>query len=175
MGEWRVRVLGPEYQIGAAVECLSGSGWAIEQSGDNWYMKSAQRQWVGDGSLVAEEAEREIERINLVYRLFNPNDSALLTLGPHSFVREDGTRSHFLTVTTSIPIESGLTTTLNTWPPPGLNGYDADNRLTSFFNGTTTISYTYGDFHPMNILAGMRTSYHNRRSSVGYRDSLGFS
>jgi hypothetical protein len=64
--------------------------------------------------LVAEEAEHEIEWINLVYRLFNPNDSALLTLGRHSFVREDGTRGHFLTVTTSIPIESGLTTTLNT-------------------------------------------------------------
>jgi len=44
MGEWSVRVLGPEYQIGAAVECLSGSGWAIEQSGDEFVFRFNRRR-----------------------------------------------------------------------------------------------------------------------------------
>jgi hypothetical protein len=60
MSEWRARVFGPEYRIGAGIECLSGSDWAIEELGDGWYMKSAQHQWVENGSLVADEAGGEI-------------------------------------------------------------------------------------------------------------------
>jgi hypothetical protein len=111
MGEWSVKVFGPKHQIEAAIESLSGSDWAITQSGDEWYMRSSQHPVVGNGSLVADEAEREIDRINLVYGLFNPNDRALLTIGAHSFIREDGTQGHFLQVTASIPLEHGLTTT----------------------------------------------------------------
>jgi hypothetical protein len=110
MGEWSVKVFGPKHQIEAAIESLSGSDWAITQSGDEWYMRSSQRSVVGNGSLVADEAEREIDRINLVYGLFNPNDRALLTIGAHSFIREDGTQVHFLQVNASIPFEFGLTT-----------------------------------------------------------------
>jgi len=94
-----VKVFGPKHQIEAAIESLSGSDWAITQSGDEWYMRSSQHLVVGNGSLVADEAEREIDRINLVYGLFNPNDRTLLRLGAHSFVREDGTPGHFLQVT----------------------------------------------------------------------------
>jgi hypothetical protein len=90
-----------------------GSDWAITQSGDEWYMRSSQHPVVGNGRLVVDEAELEIDRINLVYGLFNPNDRALLTIGAHSFVREDGTQGHFLQVTTSSPIEHGLTTRQN--------------------------------------------------------------
>jgi len=110
MGEWSVKVFGPKHQIEAAVESLSGSDWAITQSGDEWYMRSSQHPVVGNGGSVADEAEREIDRINLAYGLFNPNDRALLTIGAHSFLRDDGTSGHFLRVTASILIELGLTT-----------------------------------------------------------------
>ena len=114
MAEWSVKVFGPKHQIEAAVESLSsGSDWAITQSGDEWYMRSSQHPVVGNGRLVVDEAELEIDRINLVYGLFNPSDRALLTIGAHSFVREDGTQGHFLQVTTSSPIEHGLTTRQN--------------------------------------------------------------
>jgi hypothetical protein len=112
MGEWSVKVFGPKHQIEAAVESLSsGSDWAITQSGDEWYMRSSQHPVVGNGRLVVDEAELEIDRINLVYGLFNPNDRALLTIGTHSFVREDGSQGYFVQVTASIPTEHGLTTT----------------------------------------------------------------
>jgi hypothetical protein len=111
MGEWSVKVFGPKHQIEAAVESLSSSDWAITQSGDEWYMRSSQHPVVGNGRSVADEAKREIDRINLAYGLFNPNDRALLTIGAaHSFTREDGTPGHFLQLTASIPIEIGLTT-----------------------------------------------------------------
>jgi hypothetical protein len=110
MGEWRVRVFGPKHQIEAAVESLSGSDWAITQFGDECYMISSRYPVVGNGSSVAEEAEREIDRINLAYGLFNPTDRALLTIGAHSFARDDGTTAHFIQVTARIPIEFGLAT-----------------------------------------------------------------
>src|SRR5882724_3252853 len=76
-------------------------------------MRSSQHPAVGNGCSVADEAEHEIDRINLAYALFNPNDRALLTIGAHSFIREDGTPGHFLQVTANIPIELGLTTRQN--------------------------------------------------------------
>jgi hypothetical protein len=113
MAEWRVRVFGPKHQIEVAVECIFGSGWNIERSGDQWYMKTADKRWLGNGSAIVGEAKHEIERINLVYTLYNPNDSALLELGPHSFVREDGTRGHFLLVATRVHAEIGPRATQN--------------------------------------------------------------
>jgi hypothetical protein len=36
MAEWSVRVFGPEQQMRAAVECLSGSDWALRPSANLW-------------------------------------------------------------------------------------------------------------------------------------------
>src|SRR5216683_3354728 len=96
MAEWSVRVFGPKHQIRAAVECLSSSDWAaLGQSGDEWYMTSIAYFDEESGALFTDKAQREIEGVNTVCRLFNSNDSELLTLGVPSYLREGGTRVHF--------------------------------------------------------------------------------
>jgi hypothetical protein len=112
MAEWSVRVFGPEQQMRAAVECLSGSDWALRQSANEWYMTSTEHFGEESGALFTDQAQHKIGSVNTVYRVFNSNDSALLTLGiPSSYLRTDGTTVHFQSADFPHQIEFGSTRT----------------------------------------------------------------
>jgi hypothetical protein len=111
MAEWSVRVLGPEQQMRAAVECLSGSDWALRQSVNVWYMTSTEHFGEESGAPFTDKAQRKIGSVNTVYRVFNSNDSALLTLGIPSYLRTDGTTVHFQSANFPYQIEFGSTLT----------------------------------------------------------------
>jgi hypothetical protein len=111
MPEWSVRVLGPEQQMRTALECLSGSDWALRQSANEWYMTSTEHFGEESGAPFADKAQRKIGSVNTVYRVFNSNDSALLTLGTPSYLRTDGTTVRFLSADFPHQIEFGSTIT----------------------------------------------------------------
>jgi hypothetical protein len=75
------------------------------------YMTSTEHFGEESGTLFTDKAQHKIEWVNTIYRLFNSNDSALLTLGIPSYLRKDGTTIHFQSANFLHQFEFGSTLT----------------------------------------------------------------